>query len=130
MIRDVLFTRTFESNDDFGATRAAEKFIADLGLDYGLGSPQRGAPRGLMFGPYDVMKWRNLSDIDRAMLHGTLTGDGRRGPVTLTVYTTAPAEAHDALRWHDSAGVVAAAVHGAATLALFAAIVAPWFVRI
>jgi hypothetical protein len=57
---------------------------------------ERGSPRGIMFGNYDVSKWRNLSKRDRADLHGvmtTATGSMREGPVTVRIFESASPEA-------------------------------------
>jgi len=45
----------FEANGDFGASRAAEKWLKENG--YSVGSMQRGHPRGILKGDWDVAKW-------------------------------------------------------------------------
>lgn len=77
-------TRTFASPRDFGAVREAERFLADRGFSYGR--LERGAPRGILLGDFDIQKWRNLSAKDRFALHGEMTGDFRRGPVRVVIY--------------------------------------------
>lgn len=82
-------TRTFVEQGDFAALHAAEDMARELGLS--IGSHQRGAPTGLMFGDYDIAKWRNLSKAERTALHGIIHGfDKRNGPVCLTIYDDAP----------------------------------------
>lgn len=54
-----------------------------------------------MFGDYAVEKWRNLSHDDRREIHGTLSGDGREGPVFFRLLPAAPdaaARAAEAMR--------------------------------
>lgn len=74
---------TFADVGDFEAMYAAEQWCADNG--YSVGAGQRGSPRGLLRGDFVIMKWRNLSAQERAELDGTMTGDMRNGPVTVSV---------------------------------------------
>jgi hypothetical protein len=76
---------------DFAAARSAEQLLIDAG--FSVGRSQRGSPRGVLWGSYDIQKWRNLSEDDREALHGLMTGDNRAGPVTVTIFSTAPDEA-------------------------------------
>jgi len=46
---------------------------------FSVGRLQGPAPRGILFGDYDIQKWRNLRPNDVEALHGTLT----RGVVKL-----------------------------------------------
>jgi hypothetical protein len=73
----------FESTVPFGAMRAAERFLAERG--FSCGENQRGAPRGILAGAYYVRRWSDLSDLERRALDGTMTGDMRLGPVTVTI---------------------------------------------
>lgn len=84
----------FRQTGDFEAVRAAERFLAEAG--FSLGIMQKGSPRGILFGDFDIQKWRNLREADREALHGTMTGD-RRGPVHVWIKRAAPPEAHEAL---------------------------------
>ena len=80
----------FEDAGDFAAVRAAEDWCEKRGLS--VGAMERGKPRGLLFGDYAIAKWHNLRQADKNALHGTMTGDMRNGPVTVTVdptFTTA-----------------------------------------
>lgn len=63
--------------------RAAEEWCRNRGVSYG--SSQRGSPRGLMVGDYDIAKWRNLSPKEQRQCHGTMTGDMRVGPVVVRI---------------------------------------------
>ena len=71
----------FDVPGDFEACRAAEARCAVRGI--AVGRPQRGSPRGLLRGDFDIQKWRNLDDAERGQLDGTMTGDMRNGPVTV-----------------------------------------------
>lgn len=57
---------------DFSALAEAEKWLRDHG--FSVGSMQRGDPRGILFGDWDIAKWRNLSDQDKKELDGTMVG--------------------------------------------------------
>ena len=74
-------TVCFRHEGNFAAYRAAEAWLTERG--YSIGHMQRGAPCGLLHGDYDIQKWRNLSNAERAALDGTLSGDFRNGPVTI-----------------------------------------------
>lgn len=71
----------FNDAGEFAAVRAAEDWCAKHGLS--VGPMQRGEPRGILFGAYDIQKWRNLRQADKDALHGMMTGDMRNGPVFL-----------------------------------------------
>lgn len=83
--------KTFKSEVDFGACRSAECFLERAG--FSLGRMQRGDPRGILFGTYNIQKWRNLSEDDRKALHGQMTGNMRDGPVEIRIFGRAPDEA-------------------------------------
>lgn len=77
--------KTFSESGDFEASHAAERWCAENGIS--VGRCQGPSPRGLLYGDYDIQKWRNLNVHERAMLDGTLTGDMRHGPVHLRIKT-------------------------------------------
>lgn len=83
--------KVFDQPGDFAAAKAAEQFLKDCG--FSIGRRQRGQPSGIMFGDFDIQKWRNLRKWHRLELHGVATGDFRNGPVIIEIYDTAPAEA-------------------------------------
>lgn len=87
---------TFTDTGDFVAARRAERFLEEAGFSVGHG--QRGAPCGILFGLYDIQKWRNLNERERAALHGIMTGDGRNGPIFVEIFDSAPDAAKVALR--------------------------------
>jgi len=76
-------TTTFTQQGGFAATRAAEAWCKRHGLSVGF--MQRNEPRGLLYGDYAIAKWRNLSIGNRAALDGTMTGNTRHGPITVTL---------------------------------------------
>jgi hypothetical protein len=70
----------FEQSGDFEAIRAAEAWCEANGVS--VGRMQAHQPRGLLYGDYDIQKWRNLRAHERAALHGRMTGS-RSGPVVI-----------------------------------------------
>lgn len=76
------FTLTFPQPGDFEAVHAAETWCREHGIS--VGRMEAHSPRGLLYGDYDIQKWRNLSKSHCAQLDGTMTG-GRNGPVTITL---------------------------------------------
>lgn len=78
-----MITETFTQAGDFEASRAAEAWCAERGIS--VGHAERGSPRGLLYGEFDIAKWRNLSTRERCELHGQITGDMRNGPVTVEI---------------------------------------------
>ena len=86
-----MISRTFSNTGDFEANRAAERFAEECGLS--VGRMQGPAPRGLLYGDYDISKWRNMSTAEINALHGTMGGDFREGPVTIRLFDSAPEEA-------------------------------------
>lgn len=87
----------FADEGDFEAVHAAEAFLSSAG--FSVGRMERGSPRGVMFGDYDIQKWRNLDAQDRAELHGEMlapTGSSRNGPIKVVIRASAPVAAHRA----------------------------------
>lgn len=74
----------FETEQD-----AETKLVA---AGFCLGTIQRDDPRAIMFGYGLVEKWRNISQTDRANIHGIYQRLGRGGPVEVTIFNTCPAE--------------------------------------
>lgn len=52
----------------FANEPAAEQALLNAG--FSIGRKQRGAPRGVLFGQYDIQKWRNLGLSHRQSLDG------------------------------------------------------------
>lgn len=74
---------------EFPSDQAAEDALSRAGCS--LGRQQRDAPRGILYGDFDIQKWKNLSTDDRAALHGVY----RRlqyapGPVEVTLSRQCP----------------------------------------
>lgn len=69
-MQDGFFMRIFpvDGEDRSSSWRRAESWCTAHGIS--IGRMQALAPRGLLFGDYDIQKWRNLSAADRHALHG------------------------------------------------------------
>jgi len=80
---------TFDQAGDFKASAAAEAWCAERGIS--VGHAQRGDPRGLLYGDFDIQKWRNLRPSERRVLDGQMTGDMRNGPVYVRIKARAAA---------------------------------------
>lgn len=75
--------KTFSEKGDFKAVYAAENWLKENG--YSVGIMQAGSPRGILKGYFMISKWRNLSTEEQDHLDGTMDGDMRNGPVTITI---------------------------------------------
>lgn len=87
-----VFRRTFDGREgvDFSAVNDAEAFLTQRGFSFGPGCI--GCPQGVMYGrDWHIAKWRNLTGDEQAQLHGTITGDRRKGPVRVAIFWSAPA---------------------------------------
>jgi len=60
---------------------------------FSVGRMQAGSPRGILHGDFEIMKWRNLRPVDRAMLHGMLISGRNAIRASVAIYAGAPAEA-------------------------------------
>ena len=69
----------FAQGEDFAASNAAEAWCKARGVS--VGEMQRDAPRALMYGDFDIGKWRDISRAELKTLDGTMEGDMRNGPV-------------------------------------------------
>lgn len=87
------FSKTFSQTGDFEAVRAAEAFLAAAGFSVGI--MQAHSPRGILFGDYDISKWRNMSRHEKEELDGEMIG-GRDGPVKVSIYPYASRDARRA----------------------------------
>lgn len=69
---------------NFPNEETAQQALADAG--FSLGSLQRSDPRGIMYGDFNVQKWRNLSKRDVDNLHGVYQrSQGPGSPVRITL---------------------------------------------
>jgi hypothetical protein len=77
---------------DFSATRDAEDWLRANGCS--VGPMQADAPRAIMFGDYQIAKWRNLSGAEKAALDGLLEcapgTSPRNGPVIVRLRCAPP----------------------------------------
>src|SRR6266404_4704576 len=83
--------KTFDQTGDFQASYAAERYLTDRG--FAVGSMQRDAMRGILFGNFIISKWRGMNKAEISALHGVMRGDGRNGPVYADLFDSAPAAA-------------------------------------
>lgn len=71
---------TFQSDEE------AERALKDAG--FSVGRSQRSDPRGVMFGDFDIQKWRNLRAADRDSLDGHMCRHGPAGsPTSVTIHS-------------------------------------------
>nr|WP_278520107.1 hypothetical protein [Brucella anthropi] len=91
---NIIFMARLTDEGDFAAVRRAERLLQDHG--FSVGHMQRGSSRGILFGDYDIQKWRNLNEAERAALHGIMDGD-RSSDVQIEIWDVAPIEAVAAL---------------------------------
>jgi hypothetical protein len=90
-MKHVVLRRTFETKGDFEAFNQANAFLRAHGFSHGPGSIE--LPQGVMFGAYFIAKWPSITAADRDALDGLMSGDGRNGPITVEIYSTAPPDA-------------------------------------
>lgn len=73
-----------EPGVEWSSKRAAEAFVNAAG--WSIGPTDRSHCRGVLFSTaVAVSKWHVLTPIERAGCDAVVTGDGRNGPLTLTV---------------------------------------------
>lgn len=96
MTMSAAVTLTFSDPGDFAAETRAVALLESAG--FSVGRMEAYAPRGILFGLYDIAKWRNLNEAHRRALHGVMTGDMRRGAVKVEIFASAPDEAKAAIR--------------------------------
>ncbi|HBI70677.1 MAG TPA: hypothetical protein DDZ22_17230 [Massilia sp.] len=84
----------FRNEGTFEAMRAAEAWLDARG--FSVGPSQVCAPRAIWHGDCWISKWRNLSPKERAQAHALMEGDGRNGPVWITLTKAATEEARAA----------------------------------
>lgn len=93
------FEKIFTDAGEFLALGFARAYLYKRG--FSMGPAQTGAPIAVLFGRCKISKWHYLTDGQRNACHGTITGDVRKGPVTLKIFDHAPAEAHQAIARPD-----------------------------
>lgn len=82
----------FHGDNPVEARQRAERALKAAG--FSVGSRQRGAPSGILFGDYSIAKWRNMTVAEREACHGQIFGDDL--PVQVT-FPPAPPEVDDAI---------------------------------
>lgn len=87
-------TIEFNNAGTFAASRAAEDWLRDRG--FSCGPSQVDGPRAIWFGDCCISKWRNLSAAEKRDAHATMDGEGREGPIRITLRKSAPADARAA----------------------------------
>lgn len=83
------FRKTFTGQVPFEAMNACRDWLEARG--YSSGSTCVMHPTGVLKGDFEIAKWRNLTRKEIAALDGSITGNTRKGPVTL-VLKAAPVE--------------------------------------
>lgn len=92
-----VFRRTFDGRPgvDFSAVNDAEAFLLDRGFCFGPACQDpdgKAKPQGVMYGRgWRIAKWKHLTPQEQAQLHGTITGDHRKGPARVAIFWNAPA---------------------------------------
>lgn len=89
----VVFIRTFAGRPDVrhSALNDTQEFLQASGFSYGPGcAASRKA--GIMFGRWQIAKWRNLTPLQQHQCHGVMElGEPGIGPVTIRIFFSAPA---------------------------------------
>lgn len=75
------FKKQFNEHGHFKALEACERWLYERGYSYS--SASKCCPVAVLKGRYDIAKWKNLSRAEIHMLDGQITGDIRKGPLTL-----------------------------------------------
>lgn len=84
----------FRGGAPFEAQDAARAFMKRVG--FSMASSCANAPTACMFGDYLIAKWRNLTVAERRASHAIMTGDGRSGPLTITLTGNCPPDGREA----------------------------------
>jgi hypothetical protein len=90
----------FSDLGDFQASYAAERWLCSRG--FSVGSSQAGAPRAIWYGDCYISKWRGLTAADKRDMDARMDGDGRSGPVRITLLSTASDGARAAFALTDA----------------------------
>lgn len=88
-MRKPIEVKTFNDKGTFEAMYAAQRWLTENGYDYGSSSAGN-IPTAVMKGDYYSYglphKVKNFTPAQKAMMHGTITGEMREGPVTVTLF--------------------------------------------
>lgn len=77
-------TKYFIGKETFEALHKAQKWCNDNG--YSFGPTCVCSPQAIKKGNWNIAKWRNLTPSERKNIDGTITGDGRNGPIKVDIY--------------------------------------------
>ena len=85
-----MFEKVFINRDgvEFSASHDAERWCEARGIS--VGHMERDRPRGLLFGDFEISKWRNMTTAEQRELHGHMVagaGSFRGGPITVRLFT-------------------------------------------
>ena len=87
-MRKAILTKSFTVPGTFQSMYAAQKYVKELGYDYGSTSAME--PTAIMkgnYGDYDLpQKMKNFTAKEKKMVHGIIYGDMREGPVNVHIY--------------------------------------------
>lgn len=88
MNKKILVQQEFKAEGDFVSMYLAHAWLKERGYDYG--STSATFPVAVMKGDYNdydlPWKWKNFTAKQMNMVHGTITGNMRNGPVVVTLY--------------------------------------------
>ncbi len=84
--REILIEKIFDNKGTFEALHAAQSWCKENGFSFGPTCVC--APQAVLKGDWDIAKWRNLTPSERNDIDGTISGDGREGPMTVTIFKT------------------------------------------
>lgn len=87
MTNQFTFAQT-NTDEDFKALNACQTTLNIAG--FSVGPWQANAPCGALYGGVIISKWRGMSAPERAELHASFEGDGRNGPIVLTIHNICP----------------------------------------
>lgn len=77
------FEIRFEQTGTFEAWEKCQQWLTVRGYSFGITCAM--SPVGVLKGDYCIAKWRNLTPKERSALDGSVSGDFRNGPLTLTL---------------------------------------------
>ena len=69
----------------FQALYAAQEWCVHNSISYG--SLCGDQPVALMYGDYNIAKWKNLTPKEKRTVDGKMTGDMRNGPIFIEMFT-------------------------------------------
>ncbi|WP_313026707.1 hypothetical protein [Brucella sp.] len=115
---NIIFMARLKGGNYRSNANRAEKLLKAHG--FSVGRMQAHQPRGLLYGEFDIQKWRNLSQRDREQLDGLLSGRHvHHGDISIEILDSAPSEAvqklAQAFALEDGATIIVAPLTTAAS---------------